>query len=486
MRLPAIATRRLSFSVLAVAVLCLAAFNLTFRQHVETVQHWDESLYAMTAWEMLQSGDWIGTTFQGKLDYYNSKPPLNVWLIALSFKLFGVNLIAFRIPTLVAAFSTVVLILLWGRRRLGDATAVFAGLVLATMFGFFYMHAGRNANTDAINTLLVALIVVTQWGARDRPWRLVWLGPLLAAVFLLRGMAILLPIVIAGVDEIATFGIRRRGRWAPTAVAAAIFAIPVGAWIVARWRLDEWKFLSQLFWYDFVARTVRPIENHPGSVFFYLDVLQKRHYDWVLAAALIAVLYPVSRAVLRGQFGREARLRTPSRLLMVWAAATLLIPTLMRTKVAWYLHPFYPVFAIGLGALVAHACRRAAESPGAWRSWRARALVSVIVLAACIAQGRLIWYSYHHAELSTSSQGVLLEERDRLKGHVVFRRQLDRAEIFVLHALVGATHRLAPDAEIFMRDSRPGDYLLTRRPHEDPKLTLVQRHGEYLLYQRMK
>src|SRR5688572_33177545 len=55
------ASRR--YSLLASAVLLLAAFNLTYRLGLESVEEWDESLYATTAWEMLQSGDLIGTTF---------------------------------------------------------------------------------------------------------------------------------------------------------------------------------------------------------------------------------------------------------------------------------------------------------------------------------------------------------------------------------------------------------------------------------------
>ena len=41
------------------------------------------------------------------------------------------------------------------------------GLVLSSMFAFFYVHAGRTANTDAINTLLIVLTVVTVSEARE-------------------------------------------------------------------------------------------------------------------------------------------------------------------------------------------------------------------------------------------------------------------------------------------------------------------------------
>ena len=190
------------YPALAAAALVLAAFNLTFRLGSEIVTEWDESLYAITAAEIVACGHWIGTTFMGSLDYYNTKPPLNVWLIALSFKAFGSNLVSLRLPSIVAAWLTVAILQIWARRTLGSLVALLSSLVLSTTFGFIYDHAGRSANTDALFTLLVLLAVVTCWAARERPWRLAWLGPLTAAVFLLRGMAVLLPISIVAAVEL--------------------------------------------------------------------------------------------------------------------------------------------------------------------------------------------------------------------------------------------------------------------------------------------
>src|SRR5262245_6456903 len=93
--------RRLT--ALAVAVLVLAVFNLTFRLGSEGLTEWDESLYATSALEMVRSDAWVATTFDGALDYSNSKPPLNVWLLALSLRTFGVSLVALRLASVVAA-----------------------------------------------------------------------------------------------------------------------------------------------------------------------------------------------------------------------------------------------------------------------------------------------------------------------------------------------------------------------------------------------
>src|SRR3954470_8079230 len=182
----------------ALIVLAIAAFNLFFRLDREIVTEWDESLYAITAAETVKHGNWLATTFQGRLDYSNTQPPLNLWLIALSYKAFGINLFSLRLASALAAWTTVLVLLLWGRRAFGSATALFAGLVLSGAYGFLYVHSGRSANTDALFTLMVLLTVVALWLASDRPWHLAWLGAVLAAVFLLRGMAVLMPLTLIG------------------------------------------------------------------------------------------------------------------------------------------------------------------------------------------------------------------------------------------------------------------------------------------------
>ena len=55
------------YPALAAAALVLAAFNLTFRLGSEIVTEWDESLYAITAAEIVACGHWIGTTFMAVL-----------------------------------------------------------------------------------------------------------------------------------------------------------------------------------------------------------------------------------------------------------------------------------------------------------------------------------------------------------------------------------------------------------------------------------
>jgi len=337
------------FRVGAILVLALAAVNLFARLDREIVTEWDESLYAITAAETARNGNWIGTTFDGALDYYNTKPPLNIWLIAGSFKAFGVGLFPLRVASATAAWLTVLVLLVWGRRAFGAATALLAGLVLSTTYGFIYVHSGRSANTDALFTLLVLLTVVALWVGRERPWRLAWLGPILAAVFLLRGMAVLMPLILAATVLIAGGRRSPQRRALPLAVAVVLGAIPVGAWAWARFRLDGTKFLGPMFHYDFVARSATALEGHTGSLLYYPNNLQKDHYAWLIAVVVALLLLPLSRRRFRDMWSELHGEPYLQALAGAWLGVTVLIPTLMQTKVAWYLNPFYPLFALMVG-----------------------------------------------------------------------------------------------------------------------------------------
>lgn len=457
-------------------VLALAAFNLFFRLDREFLTEWDSSLYATSAAEMVASDRWIATTSNGTLDYYNSKPPLNVWLIALAIKVFGPSLVALRLPAAASAWLTVAIVLLWGWRRIGPAVGVVSAFVLATSFGFIYVHSGRAAEPDAPMTLLLLLVVIILDAGTQRPWLRAWLGPILAAVFMLKGTAAAMPLLLIVLIEVSR-PVTLHHRWWPLGVAAAGALLPIGLWATARWQVDGSRFFDQMFFQDFVRRVASPLEGHDGTPFFYLDELQKNHYDWLLAAAAAAVLVP--GAVWREWLDAIRRRSEPVFVMLAWSAITLIIPTLMATKLPWYLNPIYPVFAVGCGFLIV----RALSLPTVSQSQRRLALV-VIVAAAAVAQGKLVWYSYHMRALEQTAQAILLAERASLAGERVFRERWDHADTFVARTIVGAEPAHASGIGHFLRVSRPGDYLVAAPGLESLELRRVGAVGAYALYRR--
>ena len=467
------------FAVAAAAVLAFTAVNLTYRLDSESITEWDESLYALSAWEMLQTGDWISTRHLGRIDYYNAKPPLNVWLIALSFKAFGASAATLRLTSVASGWLTVAVLMLWSRRRFGDATALLAGIILSTCFAFIYVHAARTANTDALFTLLMLLVVVTVDTAADRPWRRVWLGPILALVFLLRGTAVLMPLaLIIGITW--SHPPAKARTWWPAGAAWLGFLIPTLGWAIARWRVDEWRFFEKLWSYDLISRSFVALEGHAGGPFFYLDVLQKYQYDWLIAGAGALLLARPSLAAVRGGLA-STRTNRHAALIAWWAGLTLIIPTAMQTKASWYLDPLYPVFALLVALLIVRAWTACAADS---RMWRRAALVGTVVVACAVAEGRLLWHSLHNRAMHDSVQELLHLERSAVAARAVYRDRWPHPDRFVLIAMAGGEPRLARSVDDFLAASGPADCLIAPPALADARLEQLRTVGSYALYRR--
>jgi 4-amino-4-deoxy-L-arabinose transferase-like glycosyltransferase len=95
----------------------------------------DETRYAQIAIEMIESRDWVTPTLDGQA--YLDKPPLMYWLTALSFQTFGMNETAARIPSMLSAFATILLVYGWGQLILNRRSAWLGAMSLpGCMTGF--------------------------------------------------------------------------------------------------------------------------------------------------------------------------------------------------------------------------------------------------------------------------------------------------------------------------------------------------------------
>lgn len=75
---------------------------------------WDEINFAECAREMLRTGDW----FRPQIDYepFWEKPPLFLWMQALSMQVFGINEFAARFPNVLCGVATLLVVFHIGRR----------------------------------------------------------------------------------------------------------------------------------------------------------------------------------------------------------------------------------------------------------------------------------------------------------------------------------------------------------------------------------
>jgi 4-amino-4-deoxy-L-arabinose transferase-like glycosyltransferase len=102
---------------------------------------WDEVNFAEAAREMLVTGDWA--MVQINYEPFWEKPPLFIWLQAMSMKVFGINEFGARFPTVISAIATLNFIYYVGLKYFRPTIAhwwVFA--YMAALFPQFYFRTG--------------------------------------------------------------------------------------------------------------------------------------------------------------------------------------------------------------------------------------------------------------------------------------------------------------------------------------------------------
>ncbi len=125
---------------------------------------------------MLESGNYLVP--QVGSDPYFRKPPLVNWLVAASFKLFGVrNEWAARLPSVLCVLAVALAFLAVARRPLGPNGSLVAALIWLTNFGL--LEKGRMIEIEALYVSLTALAFIywlSWWNEPRRQW-LAWIVP---------------------------------------------------------------------------------------------------------------------------------------------------------------------------------------------------------------------------------------------------------------------------------------------------------------------
>jgi 4-amino-4-deoxy-L-arabinose transferase-like glycosyltransferase len=230
----------------------------------------DEGVNAQAAREMWDAGTWIIPTFNYQLR--TAKPALLYWLQQASYKAFGVSEWSARLPSVLAAWLTVLLVYELTLRMFGassSATALLAGIVLASVLHFGMLaHA---ATPDATLLLFTVLAFFAFWVGHAGESRR-WFIPMAAAcglAMLTKGpVGLLLPgfvvfVYFAWNRELSRLLDHR------LLLAGLVFVLVAGPWyaLVASETRGEWvkTFLTT----ENAGRFLNVMDGHDGGMWFY-------------------------------------------------------------------------------------------------------------------------------------------------------------------------------------------------------------------------
>ena len=144
--------------------------------HVATIGSGDlysqtEGQYAGAAREMVETHHWLLPTNNGAPRL--QKPPLLYWLIIISFKLFGVNAAAARLPVALAVVASTALIFLIGEKLTDYWHGFIAGLIYLSLCGTFLL-ARIVMPEPVVSAFIAGAIFCAIGGYQRRRNRRIW------------------------------------------------------------------------------------------------------------------------------------------------------------------------------------------------------------------------------------------------------------------------------------------------------------------------
>ena len=123
------------FIVLFVIIACLPVIGLS------ALFDWDEVNFAECAREMIISKDYFNVTIN--YEAFWEKPPLFIWMQAISMLVFGINEFAARFPNVIAAVFTLLALYRFGKQFLGEKFGIaWSALYACSILPFMYFNSG--------------------------------------------------------------------------------------------------------------------------------------------------------------------------------------------------------------------------------------------------------------------------------------------------------------------------------------------------------
>jgi len=343
-----------------------------------------DAVQAQIARNMLTSGDWVTARLDGIA--YLEKAPLIYWLIAGSYKIFGVSDWAARVPIVLAAILLAWLTAAFGTWAFGRQAGFYAGLCMSTCFGLFLFT--RILIPDVMLTASIALSMwaflraIDETEPRQRWWALVMAASLGTSLLFKSLVGVVFPIAAALIYLGVTGQMFQAKIWRSLH--------PLSGVLVALLIAAPWHILAALRnppYFDFTMHSAAG-EYH-GFLWFYfineqllrfLNLRYPRDYDTVPRLYFwlfhLLWLFPWSvylPAVAKLSFKPTDRAGKTRLLALCWTGFILVFFTFSTTQ-EYYSMPCYPALALLLGSAMA--------AGGAWVRNGTRVLCGIFAIAA--------------------------------------------------------------------------------------------------------
>ncbi|NCO67282.1 MAG: hypothetical protein COY75_03490 [Nitrospirae bacterium CG_4_10_14_0_8_um_filter_41_23] len=311
-------------------IIAITIFVSFFRLGSVTLFDVDEAVFAEAAKEMVESGNWITPTYNGENRY--DKPILFYWLIAASYKVFGINEFAARFPSAIASLLLVLLVFFFVRHFRGEKDAFYAAISL--VLSIYFLAYSRAAVTDMAMTLFITISIFSFFLSLNKKRYYIYGFYLFSALACLtKGLVgIVFPFSIAVIYVLTAEGLSGIKK-VFSLKGIILFMIVAAPWYIAEYIINGEDFIQQFFIKHHFKRYTGVISGHKGPVYYFIPVLIIGLFPWI-------AFLP---AGIRNVFKEKDRLNSFA---FIWLASIFIFFSLSTTKLPNYLLPAIPAASI--------------------------------------------------------------------------------------------------------------------------------------------
>ena len=114
-------------------------FALSYQLGEVPPYHADENFYVESSLRMIESGDFITPVYNEKKRF--AKPIMYYWMVATSYKIFGVSLASARLPSVLFGIFSIGLTFLLACRLFDSQVGLFSAFILPSTYLHFQISS---------------------------------------------------------------------------------------------------------------------------------------------------------------------------------------------------------------------------------------------------------------------------------------------------------------------------------------------------------
>jgi 4-amino-4-deoxy-L-arabinose transferase-like glycosyltransferase len=320
--------------------LFLIAFYLFGIGHIPLLGP-DEPRYAQIAREMFLSGDYVTPTLGGHTWF--EKPSLLYWMIAASFKVFGVSDWSARFGSAVCGLLTIAAVGFVGREvdKKSQGFGFWSVIVTASCLGLIVFSRAESFDVVITMTTTWSLAFFLLRELTKRRVFLIGFYAFIGVSLLAKGLVgVVIPFGVVGVYYLLRRAWPDRSVW-----LSVLWGVPLATAVSAIWygpviAKHGWSFVDEFFIQHHFARYVSNKYHHPQPLYFYPAIILMLTVPWT--HFFVEALIKARRWTFRG----SDELSIVRVFSLAWLLLTIVFFSFSGSKLPGYVLPALPAAAL--------------------------------------------------------------------------------------------------------------------------------------------